>query len=360
MKTSFVLLGGTSDLARRLLLPGLGEYVRASRADVEVLGAGRDKVDGYQDQVREAGADVAARYFAVDATSSEDVQKLLDATSGDRTVMYMALAPAVAVKVVNALRDVRLPEEIVIAIEKPYGSSADEADALDEALRAVVSEEQIYRVDHFLSEPAVNRAALEVSANGGLERIEFVYEESLALEGRAEFYDSTGAARDMVQSHMLQSVARILAGSASPEASLEALESLKVRPDSVRRARYEGYTEEDGVDPANDTETLVQLELDAVSGVSVLLRTGKAFAKDRKFLRLAFAGGVERELELYDGPLSPYGTVIRGLFEGDRSVSVPAGGAQAGWRAMQPVLEAMADTAMEEYAQGSTGPGGWE
>ena len=104
----------------------------------------------------------------------------------------------------------------------------------------------------------------------------------------------------------------------------------------------------------------MQLELDAGSGVSVLLRTGKAFAKDRKFLRLAFAGGAERELQLYDGPLSPYGTVIRGLFEGDRSVSVPAGGAQKGWRAMEPVFEAMAATEMEEYAEGSTGPEGWE
>lgn len=252
----------------------------------------------------------------------------------------------------------RQPDDVVIAMEKPYGNSEAETDALDAALRRIVDEEQIYRVDHFLSEPAMNRAALEAAANPGLERIEFVYEESLALEGRAEFYDSTGAARDMVQSHMLQSSARILAGSGSPEAALEALESLKVRPGSVRRARYEGYTDEDGVDPSRNVETLVQVELDA-GGVSVLLRTGKAFAEDRKFVRLTFSDGVERELPLYDGPLSPYGTVIRGLFEGDRSVIVPAGGAQAGWRAMEPVFAAMEDAPMEEYPEGSTGPEGW-
>lgn len=344
----------------RLLLPGLGEYVRASGADVEVIGAGRDEVEDYQEQVHAAGAEVDAKYFAIDATSSEDVQKLFDASSGDRTILYVALAPAVAAKVADALAQVSLPDGVVIAMEKPYGNSASEADELDAALRAIVAEEQIYRVDHFLSEPAVNRAALEASANAGLERIEFVYEESLGLEGRAEFYDSTGAAKDMVQSHMLQSVARILAGSGSTDDALAALNSLRVRPESVRRARYEEYASEDGVDPSRGVETLVQLELQAHSGVSVLLRTGKAFAQDRKMVRLVFAGCVEREIPLYDGPLSPYGTVIRGLVEGDRSVSVPAGGAQAGWRVMEPVLAAMENADLEEYPEGSSGPSGWD
>lgn len=341
---SFILLGGTSDLATRLLLPGLGEYIRASGRPVEVIGAGRGNAPDYAGQVREAaGADIPARYFAGDATSREYLEGLLAAAGGARVIIYFALAPQVSARAIEALRGVQLPADTSLAMEKPYGNSATEADALDRALHSLVGEDAVYRVDHFLSEPAVSRAAALVATQGAPESFEFVYEEDLGLEGRAEFYDSTGAAADMVQSHLLQSTARILAGGSDAGAVRDKLASLRLVPGSVRRGRYRGYTDEDGVNPARETETLVELEV-TDGATRAHLRTGKGFARQRKQVM---------GIELYRGPLSPYGGVIRALFERDHTAFVPERAPQLAWWLMDDVTAELSRAPMQEYPLGA-------
>ncbi|MEH0147736.1 hypothetical protein V6D40_08705 [Corynebacterium sp. Q4381] len=107
---SFILLGGTSDLAMRLLLPGLGEYARASGRRFEVIGSGRDEVDSYQAMVDEAtGGGIPARYTPGDATEQAYLEQLLNCAHGNHTILYFALAPAVTMRAVEALRGVELP-----------------------------------------------------------------------------------------------------------------------------------------------------------------------------------------------------------------------------------------------------------
>lgn len=337
---SFILLGGTSDLAMRLLLPGVGEVARATGRTIELIGAGRRGVDDYQAQVDEAaGTHIDVQYVAGDATSGEYLRSLFGAASHPRVIVYFALAPAVSVRVIEAMQGLELPADLAFAMEKPYGNSAAEADELDRTLHSLAGEDAIYRVDHFLSEPAVNRAAALVATEGAPEELTFVYEEDLGLEGRAEFYESTGAAEDMVQSHLIQSAARILAGGPQAATVLDVLGSFELVPGSVRRGRYRGYTDEDGVDPANETETLVECELQA-PGTRVRLRTGKGFAQERKHVQ---------GIALYDGPFSPYGNVIRALFARDHTAFVPQGGPQHGWRLMEDIAAEMAHAPMEEY-----------
>lgn len=336
---SFILLGGTSDLAMRLLLPGLGEYARASGRRFEVIGSGRDEVDDYQAMVDEVAGGIPARYIPGDATERAYLEQLLNDAHGNHTILYFALAPAVTMRAVEALRSVELPASIRFAMEKPYGNSAADADELDRALHALVGEDAIYRVDHFLSEPSVNAAAARVAAEGAPETLSLVFEEKLGLEGRAEFYDSTGAAEDMVQSHLIQSAARILAGGPNPTRVREVLESFELVPGSVKRGRYAGYADEDGVDPARETETLIQVELQTPE-TRVTLRTGKGFREDVKEIQgTAFA----------KGPLLPYGNVIRCVVERDHTAFVPEGAAQIAWHLMEDIKTAMAETELEEY-----------
>lgn len=336
---SFILLGGTSDLAMRLLLPGLGEYARASGRRFEVIGSGRAEVDDYQAMVDEVAGGIPARYIAGDATDRTYLEQLLNDAHGNHTIVYFALAPAVTMRAVEALRGVALPVSIRFAMEKPYGNSAEDADALDRALHALVGEDAIYRVDHFLSEPGVNTAAARVAAEGAPKTLSLVFEESLGLEGRAEFYDSTGAAEDMVQSHLIQSAARILAGGPNPTRVREVLESFELVPGSVKRGRYAGYADEAGVDPSRETETLIQVELQTPE-TRVTLRTGKGFREDVKEVQ-----GVP----LANGPLSPYGNVIRSLVERDHTAFVPEGAAQVAWHLMEDIKAAMANAPLEEY-----------
>lgn len=337
---SVILLGGTSDLATRLLLPGLGEYARASGRRFEVIGSGRDEVDNYQEMVDEVtGGGITARYIAGDATKRAYLEQLLADAHGNHTIIYFALAPAVTMRAVEALRGVDLPATIRLAMEKPYGTSAADADALDRALHALVGEDAIYRVDHFLSEPTVNTFAARVAAEGAPETLSLVFEESLGLEGRAEFYDTTGAAEDMVQSHLIQSAARILAGGANPTRVREVLASFELVPGSVQRGRYAGYTEEDGVDPARETETLIQVELQAPD-TRVLLRTGKGFRQDVKRIQ-----GVP----LADGSMSAYGNVIRCIVERDHTAFVPEGAAQLAWHLMEAIKQEMEKAPLEQY-----------
>ncbi|NLA55455.1 MAG: glucose-6-phosphate dehydrogenase [Corynebacterium humireducens] len=399
---TIVILGGAGDLARRLLIPGLGEYAESAR----IIGVGRTSVD-YPALVAESGAEhlaEGAEFLAADATDPADLRRVLDAT-GEGAVLYFALAPEVTVKVVTALADVDLPADLLLAVEKPYGRSAEEADELDRRLLALTDEEHIFRVDHFLCEAALTNLSGLIRANLPLgatwsgeyvEAIDIIYEESLALEGRAEFYDSTGALRDMVQSHLLQVMAHLLCadGRAEPAAVLDATSVIE---GSVRRARYDTYAAEEGVDPSRGTETLVQLDLTVDlprwQGTRVRLRSGKAIGDPEQAvtvhyraaeglaparLVLPFADDMLLELNVPDpgdvedlrrvtlhsdtvpSRLSPYGRVMRALLTGDHSVAVPVGTPQRAWEILRPVLEGFAsgEIPLEEYPAGSAGP--WE
>lgn len=400
---TIVIFGGAGDLARRLLIPGLGEYAESLR----IIGVGREDVD-YPALVAKSGAEhlaADAEFIVADATDPADLRRVLEA-AGEGAVLYFALPPAVSVAAVEVLADVDLPADLLFAMEKPYGGSAEEAEELDRRLLAVTDEEHIFRVDHFLCEAAVAnlsgliRANLPLGATWSgefIEAVDIIYDETLALEGRAEFYDSTGALRDMIQSHLLQVMAHILCvdGRAEPAGVLAVT---SVVGGSVHRARYVGYVDEEGVDPSRGTETLVQLDL-AVDlprwrDTRIRLRSGKAIgdpeqavtvhyraAEGRAPARLVlpFAddmllelnvpdpgdAGDLRRVTLHSGTvpsrLSPYGQVVRALFAGDHSVEVPVGTPQRAWEILRPVLDAFeaGEVPLEEYPVGSAGPDGW-
>ncbi|WIM70216.1 glucose-6-phosphate dehydrogenase [Corynebacterium suedekumii] len=426
---TFIILGGAGDLARRLLIPGIGEYLaQHGDAAVRLVAVGQEDVPDYpgivHESMKKAGLPEElfrdASYRTADATSAADLRNVLDGIPTDgRAIIYFALPPAVTEKSVAALKDVTLPGNVVLALEKPFGDDAAGADALDTQLLTATDEDHVFRVDHFICESAVSNLVNLVAANAPfaaswsgrhIELVDITFDETLALEGRAEFYDNNGATRDMIQSHLLQVMAHVLAvgGSSGPG---DILDATAVIPGTARRARYTAgtidsrqlpsYVDEEGVDPDRGRETLVQLDLkvdtEQWKGVRVRLRSGKAVGDPQQAIAvtyripegaeevtparlvLPFTDDIFLELNVPDhgyrdnlqrvtlhsdlvpSRLSPYGRVVRALIDDDHRVEVPVGAPQRSWEILQPVLDAFTagEIPMEEYPAGSCGPAAW-
>ena len=328
---TLLVLGADGDLSNRLLLPGLATLLASDwRPDRSLLLLGAGLTDlaqaAWHRQVRDAFAaagvrgrrvsDTArlSRYHTTDVTNIDDLTQLLAECDGTPAI-YFALPPAVTARVCQSLRVVDLPPGTVLAMEKPFGTDLASARELNELVGALVPEEQVFRVDHFLGRSDVlnilgvrfaNRLMEPVWSNNHVERIEIVYDESLALEGRAGYYDHAGALVDMIQSHLLQVMALLMMEPVSSidertfrNAKAEVLRATRLHGSArtaSRRARYTGgklgnrvvpaYTREEGVDPSRRTETLAELTLEVRnwrwSGVPVVLRSGKALGRPRK------------------------------------------------------------------------------
>ncbi|WP_182171660.1 glucose-6-phosphate dehydrogenase [Flaviflexus equikiangi] len=410
MERTFIILGGAGDLARRLLLPGIAHYCALTGTDITVVGAGHSSVDDYAGLVRDATEHVDARvaerladratYSVTDATDSRDLSALLEGR--ENAILYFALSPTVTAEAVSALP--ALPPGITLAVEKPFGTDRESARQLNARLAGLVDEPRIVRVDHFVEMAGVRNLRALRSANrlitsswtpADIAAIDLAWNETIGLEGRADFYDATGAAEDMLQSHLLQTVAHVLAdGDLAPE---DILRGIRVQGE-VRKGRYSAgevngksvpaYVDEDGVDPDRGTETwfrvTVEVDVDRWRGIPIRLESGKAFGLDRGNIVVTFRpngphpantlsldlldhsmaislagadlrGGGSANLTLHSAlapaPLSAYGRVVERLIDGDGGLSADA--AVAGWEAMSHIREQLNRAPLEEYPAGT-------
>ena len=222
---------------------------------------------------------------------------------------HLAIPPVAFTSLVGMLGDTGLARGARVIIEKPFGTDLASARALNEAVHKVFDESQVFRIDHFLGKESVDNILAFRFANGLFEpvwnrsHIRYVQidvPETLSIEGRAAFYDATGAYRDMVVTHLFQVLAFI---AMEPPISLSAGplrdEKFKVyqalRPLEVRhavRGQYEGYLSEPGVAAGSQTETMVAVRAEVENwrwhGVPFFLRSGKAMAAGRQVVTLGF------------------------------------------------------------------------
>lgn len=332
-----LLLGASGDLAGRLLMPGIGELLdtETERRDLVLCGAGAEDWDAetWKDRVRTSFAtlDVSedttqsvlsrTRYHHADVTKADDLQKLVDDAPGPPAI-YFALPPAITEAACRQLQQVHLPEGTLLVLEKPFGTDEDSARKLNDLLANLVPENQVFRVDHFLGRSSVlnllgvrfaNRLLEPLWSNLHIERIDIVYDEVLALENRARYYDHAGALMDMIQSHLLQILALV---TMDPPANVNAVDLRYAKATALRacrlwndapatasrRARYTAgiadgesvpdYVAEPGVDPSRNTETLAELTVEIENwrwaGVPIRLRSGKALRESRKEILITF------------------------------------------------------------------------
>jgi glucose-6-phosphate 1-dehydrogenase len=329
LHTQLVIFGATGDLTARLLLPAIAD-LRAEDAlpdDLHILGVDqrdwddeqfREHVGNALDEHADVDGDVRAwvtdrvAYAIADVTDSDAVAAAVDEIDGPY-VAYLALPPPLFGPTLEALADVGLPDGSTVAIEKPFGHDLASARALNHLLARRFSGVTIFRNDHFLHRQTVQNIMGIRFANlllaplwdgNDITAVEIIWDEKLALEGRASYYDGAGALRDMLANHLLQ-ILCLIAMEPPPsfderdlrDARFGVLRSIPtpdrdwIREHTVR-ARYTAgtiddrqvpdYTAEEGVDPGRGTETFAQVTLPVRNwrwaGVPFTLRSGKALA----------------------------------------------------------------------------------
>ena len=326
-----VLFGATGDLGRRKLLPGLTRLSLSTLApDVEIVGT---SLEDHDDESFRAFARSAVDEFGTEELSDEEwadfagklhyvrqsagPQALAEAVVaaerrlGDdvRRLHYLSVPPKAALAVIETLRTADLVDHSRVVMEKPFGNDLDSAVKLNANLHETFDERQIFRIDHFLGkEPAQNILAFRF-ANGLFEpiwnrnfidHVQIDIPETLGLDRRVDFYESTGAYKDMVVTHLLQVLAFVaiepptaLEPRAISEEKNKVFRSLlPIDPSHVVRGQYEGYRSEEGVAPHSETETFIALKcgLDnwRWAGVPFYLRTGKRMAEGQRIVSIAF------------------------------------------------------------------------
>ncbi len=327
--TTVVLFGATGDLSRRKLLPGLFHLLRSGLLPhVRIVGTSLDDhtLESFVAFAREAldrregGIDDAEwdnfqrRLYWAPGGTAEALRAAVDEAEADldgpqQRLHYLSVPPKAALAVIHTLRDADLVENARIIMEKPFGTDLASAKALNDTVHEVFDEKQVFRIDHFLGkEAALNILAFRF-ANGLFEpiwhrnmidHIQIDIPEELGLEQRANFYEATGAYRDMVVTHLFQVMAFTAMEaptSLDPRAITEEKNKvfrsmLPIGPDDVVRGQYSGYRDEDGVHPESETETFIALRcfIDnwRWAGVPFYLRTGKNMAEGQRIISIAF------------------------------------------------------------------------
>lgn len=335
-----VVLGARGDLTARYLMPAVAQLAEAGclPPDLRVTAVDRREWDTgrYRQHLAEAldrhspevapgaRAEVVRRthYLAGDASDPESLRPAFEHASGPALV-YLALPPAIFPSAVKALSGAGMRRESRMVVEKPFGTDLRSAQALNRLLHEHLPEENIFRIDHFLGKQTVqnllgirfaNRIFEPAWSRRHIERVEIVWDETVALEGRAGYYDGTGALVDMVQNHLLQLLCFV---AMERPARMTETELRNAKVDLMRcvrrlsteevaawtsRARYTAgrvgerevpdYLGEPGVDPQHCTETFAAVTMfvgnERWDGVPFELRTGKAMGADRREIHIVF------------------------------------------------------------------------
>jgi glucose-6-phosphate 1-dehydrogenase len=326
-----VLFGATGDLARRKLLPGLLHLsVTELMSDYRIVGTSLEDLDdeAFRNLARRACEEFSRHpidpeevdrflgcvsYVGVGAGPSgltEAVRRAEDSLPGNpRRLFHLSVPPTATAYVVQMLREAGLSERARVIVEKPFGMDLASARKLNAAIHEVFSEEQVFRIDHFLGKEAAQNILALRFANGlfepiwnrnHIDHVQIDVPETLGLEGRTDFYERTGAFRDMVVTHLFQVLAFVamepptaLAPEPITDEKRKVFRSIcPLDPSKVVRGQYEGYRDEPGVAPDSQTETFVALECEIEnwrwSGVPFYLRTGKRMAEAWRIISIAF------------------------------------------------------------------------
>jgi len=317
-----ILVGATGDLARRKLIPAIYDLFLDGLMpnNGRIIGYAREETDDETFRLRatnsirsgsrrmlfeEAWKELGPRFVYV-ARNRGGIGLAAKYATQPQRLIYLAIPPAAVPAVLDEIRENDLIEGSRIVLEKPFGFDLASAQALDDQLRQHFSEDQIFRIDHYLGKETVQNIAVfrfgnalweRVWSRDAIDHIQITVAESIGAGGRAAFYDDVGALRDIVQNHALQLLALLamepparFTAAALRDESSRVLHALRpIRPEdavfgqytagNIDGTRARGYLEETGVPETSRTETYVAIraEIDnwRWAGVPFFIRTGK-------------------------------------------------------------------------------------